>query len=105
MKTWSRVLCAMFAWVAAGCAGDGVRLAQESDHGGVVVYPYTSEQGHVLSSFRKDAVRLIEERCPAGHTIVREGETKGRSRLSGPVQAGGGELLHERRWGIQFECK
>lgn len=103
MKIRSRaVLCIIL--VATGGCGAGVKMAQESEHGGIVVYPYKSEQGPVLSSFRKDAVHMMEERCPSGHTIIREGETKGRSRLSGPVQTGG-EIIQERRWGIQFQCK
>lgn len=105
MKIWSRALSWPLLALAVGCGGDGVRLAQNLDNGGVVVYPFKAEQGHMLSSFRKDAVRLIQERCPGGHTIVREGETKGRSRLAGPIQAGGEEIVRERRWGIQFECK
>ncbi len=105
MKTWSRVLLPALIAIASGCGGDGVRLAQNLDNGGVVVYPYKSDQGHILSSFRKDAVRLMEEKCPGGYTIAREGETKGRSRLAGPIQAGGGEMIQERRWGIQFQCK
>ena len=102
---WSRALLWPLLVFGAGCGGDGVRLAQNLDNGGVVVYPFKTEQGHMLSSFRKEAVRLIEQRCPRGYTIVREGETKGRSRLAGPIQAGGGEMVQEPRWGIQFECK
>jgi hypothetical protein len=105
MKIWSRVLFLALPAIGTGCGGDGVRLVQDLDNGGVVVYPFKSDQGHMLSTFRKDAVRLIEEKCPGGHTIVREGETKGRSRLAGPIQAGGGEIIQERRWGIQFQCK
>jgi len=101
---WSRVLIWALPALATGC-GEGVRMVQESTNGGVVVYPFKGEQGHLLSTFRKDAMRMIEERCPTGHTIIREGETKGRSRLAGPIQAGGGEIVQERRWGIQFECK
>ncbi|WP_447600215.1 hypothetical protein [Nitrospira sp. Nam80] len=106
MKIWSRVLFFLaLPAIATACGGNGVRLAQDLDNGGVVVYPFTPGQGHMLSTFRKDAVRLMEEKCPSGHTIVREGETKGRSRLAGPIQAGGGEMIQERRWGIQFQCK
>ena len=105
MKIWSRALTCALTALAAGCGADGVRLAQNLDNGGVVVYPFKSEQGHMLSASRKNAVRLMEERCPGGYTVVREGEAKGRSRLAGPVQAGGGEIIQERRWGIQFECK
>jgi hypothetical protein len=93
------------AALAIGCGGEGVKLAQNLENGGVVVYPFKTEQGHMLSAFRADAVRIIEKRCPRGYTITREGETKGRSRLTGPIQAGGEEVLRERRWGIQFECK
>jgi len=104
MKIRSRaVLCVVL--IATGGCGAGVKLAQESEHGGVVVYPYKPEQGPVLSSFRTEAVRMMEARCPSGHTIIREGETKGRSRLSGPVQQTGGEIIQEHRWGIQFQCK
>jgi hypothetical protein len=101
MNIWSRALLAILL-AAAGACEKGVKLSQESENGGVVVYPYNAEQGPVLSAFRKDAIRLIDERCPAGHTIVREGETKGRSRLStGQVQTV--EIILE--WGIQFHCK
>jgi hypothetical protein len=105
MKIWSRALLWPLVVLAAGCGASGVRLAQDLENGGVVVYPFKTEQGHMLSSSRQEAVRLIEDRCPQGYTIVREGETKGRSRLTGPVQAGGDEIVQERRWGIQFECK
>jgi hypothetical protein len=86
----------------AGCA-DGAKLIQNRDDGGVVVYPFKGEQGHMLSSFRKDALALMQERCGGPYTIVREGETKGRARIAGPVQ-GGQEVVQERRWGIEFRC-
>ena len=79
-------------------------MAQESEHGGVVIYPYKPEQGPLLSGFRTEAVHMMEKRCPSGHTIIREGEAKGRSRLSAPLQSGG-EIIQEQRWGIQSQCK
>ena len=51
-------------------------MVKEVDDGGVVVYPYRAEQGNLLSSFRKEAVRLMEQKCPGGWMTVREGETK-----------------------------
>ncbi len=36
--------------------------------------------------------------------MVREGEAKGRVRLAGAVE-GAQEIVRERRWAIQFECK
>ncbi|HPV81721.1 MAG TPA: hypothetical protein PK866_01305 [Nitrospira sp.] len=77
---------------------------KDSADGGVVVYPYRAEQGTMLSSFRKEAVRLMEQKCQSGYTIVREGETKGRLRQASPV-AGSSDIVEERRWGIQFQCK
>ena len=71
---------------------------------GVVVYPYRAEQGNLLSSFRKEAVRLMEQKCPGGWATVREGETKGRLRQASPI-AGSNDIVEERRWGIQFQCK
>jgi tRNA A37 threonylcarbamoyladenosine synthetase subunit TsaC/SUA5/YrdC len=79
-------------------------MVKELDNGGVVVYPYRAEQGNLLSSFRKEAVRLMEQKCPGGYTTVREGETKGRLRQASPV-AGSSDVVEERRWGIQFQCK
>ena len=57
-----------------------------------------------MSSFRKDALALMKDKCAGPYTIVREGETKGRTRLIGPVE-GAQEAIRERRWGIEFRCK
>jgi hypothetical protein len=87
----------------AACT-DGAKVIQNRDDGGVVVYPFKGDQGHLLSSFRKDALALMQEKCGGPYTIVREGETKGRSRVAGAVQ-GSQEIVQERRWGIEFRCK
>ncbi|MFO0731522.1 MAG: hypothetical protein U0231_07055 [Nitrospiraceae bacterium] len=58
----------------------------------------------MLSSFRKEAMAIIEGKCPRGYTIVREGETKGRLRQASPI-GGANDIVEERRWGIQFQCK
>ncbi len=102
MKAWSRALIMALAAASAGC-GEGAKLIQEQDHGGVVVYPFKEGQGPLLSSFRKDALTLMGEKCGGPYVIVKEGETKGRQRLAGPE--GSQEIVHERRWGIQFQCK
>jgi hypothetical protein len=86
-----------------GCA-DGAKIVQQHDTGGVVIYPFKEGQGPVLSSFRKDALDLMKEKCTdRSYSIVREGEAKGRSRVVSPLE-GAQELVEERRWGIQFEC-
>ena len=84
-----------------GCA-EGVKLSQERESGGIVTYPF-SEQGYLLSPFRKEALQMIRKRCGGSYRIVREGETRGRSRINENV--GGAEMIRQRRWGIEFECK
>ncbi len=104
MKAWSRATAVATCIVVAGCA-DGVKLVQEHDTGGVVIYPFKGEQGSMLSSFRKEALAIMKDKCGGGsYAIVREGETEGRSRLTSPIE-GVQEIVRERRWGIQFQCK
>ncbi len=102
MKIWSS-LALLMVILLLGCA-EGAKLVQEREDGGVVSYPFKGEQGSMLSSFRKDAMALMKEKCGGLYTIVREGETKGRSRMASPVE-GAQEILRERRWGIEFQCK
>lgn len=103
MKGWSRSTATLIFLLTSGCA-DGAKLIQEHDQGGVVVYPYKGEQGPLLSSFRTDALSLMREKCGGTYTIVKEGEAKGRARMASPVD-GAQEMVQERRWGIQFQCK
>jgi hypothetical protein len=103
MKKWSSLGWAAVALVLTGCA-EGAKFAQRTDDGGVVTYPYKGEQGHMLSSFRKDALNLIKDTCSGSYTVIREGEAKGRARVVGGIE-GGQEVVRERRWGIEFRCK
>jgi hypothetical protein len=102
MKIWSS-LAILFVITLAGCA-DGAKLIQEREDGGVVIYPFREEQGSMLSSSRTDALALMKEKCGGPYTIVREGETKERSRIVSTVE-GVQEIVQERRWGMQFQCK
>lgn len=102
MKIWSSLTLLLFLTLT-GC-GEGAKLLQEMEDGGVVAYPFKDEQGPMLSSFRSDALALMKEKCGGLYTIVREGETKGRSRMASPIE-GAQEIVQERRWGIQFQCK
>ena len=104
MKIWSRLGCAMLLiLILFGCA-EGAKLVQDNGDGGIVVYPFKGEQGWMLSSFRKDALALMKKKCGGAYSIVKEGETKGRARITSPVQ-GSQEVVQERRWGIEFRCK
>lgn len=104
MQTWSRVAAIGFALLIGGCA-DGAKLVQEHDQGGIVVYPFRGDQGSLLSTFRQDALAIMQKKCAGGsYAIVREGETKSRARVVSPME-GMEEMVQERRWGIQFHCK
>lgn len=102
MKTWSSLVIALTI-LLIGCA-ESVKLVQDDGDGGIVVYPFKGDQGAMLSSFRKDALALMKEKCGGPYTIVREGEAKGRARVAG-AGPGSQELVQERRWGIEFRCK
>ena len=102
MKSWSS-LWWVFLLVLAGCA-EGAKMAQRSEDGGVVTYPFKEGPGPMLSTFRKDALALMKDACGGNYAIVREGEAKGRARVVGGIE-GGQEVVRERRWGIKFRCK
>ena len=76
---------------------------QATDRGGVVIYPYKEQLGSMATKFRSDALQVMREHCTSGYTIVREGEAKGRSRIV--ENQGIPEVVTERRWGIEFQCK
>ena len=101
MKSWSSLIWALVL-VLAGC-GEGAKLVQDTGDGGVATYPFQGEQGSLLSPFRQDALALMRDKCGGSYTIVREGEAKGRERVVGVESSG--EIVQERRWGIQFQCK
>ena len=104
INSWVKTAVVVACLVVGGCA-DGAKIVQQHDTGGVVIYPFKQGQGPILSSFRKEALDLMKEKCnDRSYFIVREGEAKGRSRVVSPLD-GAQELVEERRWGIQFECK
>jgi len=90
------------ALILSGC-GAGPKLIRETETGGVVSYPF-GENGYMISPFRKEAMQIIQEKCGKSYKIVREGETRGQERMNTPVP-GADEVIRQRRWGIEFECK
>jgi hypothetical protein len=95
-------LCVVVIFLV-GCS-DAVQLTHETEDGGVVTYLYKEDRGGPMGSpHRKDALKLIDQKCPAGYIVVRDGELKGYGSMSS-VEGQEGEITG-RRWGIQFRCK
>ena len=55
------------------------------------------------SPHRKEALKLMDKKCPGGYVVMRDGELKGYGSMSS-VEGQEGEITG-RRWGIQFRCK
>jgi hypothetical protein len=95
-------------WVLAlglltGCS-DAVQLTHETETGGVVTYLYKEDRGGPMGSrYRKEALQVIDKKCPAGYVVMRDGEVKGTRMVS--AQEGQTDEDTGRRWGIQFRCK
>ena len=93
-------LAELSGWL--GCSG-GAQLVRETDTGGVVAYFYKDERGGPTGSrYRKDALEIMNKKCPHGYTVVKEGETRG---FSGVSTLEGAEDEPSRRWAFQFRCK
>ncbi len=103
MKPWSRAVVLAVLLCCSGCS-EGAKLVQETDQGGVVIYPFKGETGYMFTKLRKEAIDLIEQRCAGGYIIMKEGEVGGRTRVTQAVE-GMPEIVRERRWGLQFRCK
>ena len=92
-----------FMLASVSCS-QAVLLTHETEQGGVVTYLFKEDRGGSMGSpHRRDALELIEGKCPSGYTILKDGEVQGYSSMSG-VEGAEGEVSG-RRWGIQFRCK
>src|SRR5215475_13081722 len=90
-------------FVCAGCS-QAVMLTQETENGGVVTYLFKEDRGGPMGSpHRKEALKLIDKKCPTGYLVVRDGELEGYGSMSS-MEGQEGEITG-RRWGIQFRCK
>ena len=94
-------LCALL--LLSGCS-DAVQMTHETEQGGVVTYLYKEERGGPMGSpHRKAALKRIDEKCPSGYFVIRDGEVKGTPMISS--MEGQTDEDSGRRWGIQFRCK
>jgi hypothetical protein len=96
-------LCILVLLTFSACS-DAVQLVRETEGGGVVTYLYKEDRGGPMGSpHRKEALEVIDKKCPAGYIVLRDGEVKGYASMSS-VEGQEGEVTG-RRWGIQFRCK
>ena len=87
---------------AFGCAGEAA-LVKDTPDGGLVTYAFQTEGEVLTSSARREALRLIAEKCPNGSRIVREGEMPNVSKAAD--RAWRGQIGMNRLWGVQFVCQ
>jgi len=97
------VCVCVVAALLVGCS-DAVQLTHETENGGLVTYLFKEDRGGPMGSpHRKEALKVIDKKCPAGYLVVRDGEMKGYGSMSS-MEGQEGEITG-RRWGIQFRCK
>lgn len=93
----------MLAAFVAGCS-DAVQLIRETERGGVATYLFKEERGGPMGSpHRRGALQIMQQKCPSGYAVAKEGEVAGYGSMSS-VEGQEGEPTG-RRWGIQFQCK
>lgn len=96
-------MCAAIALFCSACS-EAVLLTHETETGGVATYLFKEDRGGPMGSpHRREALKALDKKCPAGYAVVREGEVKGYGSMSS-VEGEEGEATG-RRWGIQFRCK
>jgi hypothetical protein len=103
VKQWRKVIGLAMLVVSVGCS-QAVQLTHETERGGVVTYLFKEDRGGPMGSpYRRDALKLIEGKCPSGYIALEEGEVQGYSSMS---TVGGAEgEVSGRHWGIEFRCK
>ena len=89
--------------ITLGGCGHEASLQRETSTGGLVTFPVQSEADILSSAGRRDALRMMQEHCPLGAQIVKEGELPKVSRAAD--RAWGPQIGTDRIWGIQFTCK
>jgi hypothetical protein len=95
-------LCLALLAGTAGCANEAT-LVRDTPEGGLVSYVFHTEGEVLSSSGRRDAFRLIADKCPGGSRIVREGEIPNVSKAAD--RAWRGQVGMNRLWGVQFVCQ
>jgi hypothetical protein len=102
------IVLVVVSFTLASCVPHA-QLVNETATGGTVLYSFVEEQDVLTSPGRKDALLLLEEKCPAGYRVAREGEVPRIDQAVDRAWMGqlsrDGQVSRERRWAIQFSCK
>ena len=85
-----------------GCGHEATWL-RETPAGGLVSFSVQTEADIFSSEGRRDALRLIREKCPKGSRIVKDGELPKVSQATDRIWRG--QMGTDRIWGIQFVCE
>ncbi len=108
LRTSCPLAVLIFSLAFAGCAPHA-RIVNETPTGGTVIYTYVKEQDVVSSPSRKDALRLLDEKCPSGYRVSREGRSPSVTQAIDNAWKGqvsrDGQVSLENHWAIQFSCK
>lgn len=83
--------------------GHEATLTRETATGGVVTWSVQSDGDILSSAGRRDAFRLIKDKCPNGSRIIKEGELPKVSQTADRLWRG--QMGTDRIWGIQFTCE
>lgn len=92
----------VLVWACSACGGD-VTLVRDTPTGGLVTYTFQNDVDVLTSSQRRDAMELIDRKCPTGSHVQKEGEIPKVSRAAD--RAWRGQMGGDRLWGIQFTCQ
>jgi hypothetical protein len=97
-----------YSFTLTSCTSNA-QFVNETATGGTVVYSYIEEQDVLTSPGRKDALRLLEEKCTAGSRISGEGEVPRVDHAVDRAWMGqlsrDGQVSREKRWAIEFVCR
>jgi hypothetical protein len=96
------LLIVMLSAVLSNC-GHEASLTRETATGGVVTWSVQSDGDILSSAGRRDALRLIQEKCPNGSRIIKEGEIPKVSASADRLWRG--QMGTDRIWGVQFTCE
>jgi hypothetical protein len=83
--------------------GHEATLTRETATGGVATWSVQSDADVLASAGRRDALRLIKDKCPNGSRIIKEGEIPKVSATADRLWRG--QMGYDRIWGIQFTCE